>query len=147
MAQVAFNQSMINQVTASGHVPIRRWNPSYCSGGWIDGVCQGWSGGYYSYSTASATIRGQVNASSNNVFVNGKSIATVGNSVSETETHNIPSGWEAYNHHNSGTGTVTGGSNTVYANGKAITMVGKTVRTHAGVNTTISSGSNNVHAN
>lgn len=147
MAQVAFNQSMINQVTASGHVSIRRWNPSYCSGGWKDGVCQGWSGGYYSYSTASATIRGQVNASSSNVFVNGKSIATVGNSVSETETHNIPSGWESYNSHSSGTGTVTSGSSRVYANGRAITMVGKTVRTHAGVNTTISSGSINVHAN
>lgn len=146
MASVAFHGSAINSVTASGHVPIRKWVPSYCNEWDEEGNCIGWGGGYYNYSTASATINGTVNQTSGNVYVNGKRVARNGSSTTETDSDNIPSGWSKYGGDNGGTGSVTSGNNRrVYANGSSIAVAGSSVRTHASVSTSIKNGSNNVH--
>lgn len=144
MPAVARNGSTIVPTTVSGHVPIRRWVASYCNSWDDDGNCIGWGGGYYDYSTASATINGTINNPTGNVYVNGQPIATQGNPTRETETHSIPSGWEAYNQHYSGTGQVTSGNNkSVFVNGVSVVVVGSIVRTHTN-NTTVRDGSPNV---
>lgn len=132
MPAIARHGSPINQSIASGHVPIRRWISTE-------------DGGYYSYSTANATINGTVNKTSGNVYVNGIRAATQNTPTNETETHSIPSGWQAYNQHYSGIGSVTVGNNrNVFVGGVSAAVVGSAVRTHAGNSTTIRNGSPNV---
>lgn len=142
MASVARHGSAINQSTASGHVNIRYWNPPYpCGSAESPRMCPG----YYDYSTASATINGTVNTPSGTVYANGVRVSINGNSTTETETHNIQSGWEAYGQHYSGTGRVSVGNNrNVYIGNVSTAVVGSNVTTHAGTTTTVRNGSPNV---
>lgn len=142
MPAIARNGSSIATTTVNNHVPIRKWIPPYsCGTAEFPQTC----GGYYEFDTASATIDGKVSQSSGSVYVNGVRMTVSGATTNETETHNIPSGWEAYDQHYSGSGKVTSGNNkNVFVNGVSVAMVGSTVRTHAGNSTTVSSGSPNV---
>lgn len=145
MPAVARNGSTIAPTTVSGHVPIRRWVASYCNRWDDNGNCIGWGGGYYDYSTTSATINGTINKPTGNVYVNGQPVAVQGDPTRETETYSVPSGWEVYGHHTTGVGQVTAGNNrNVFVNGSPVAIVGSTVRTHAGNNTTVRDGSPNV---
>lgn len=145
MASMSKHGSKIAQSTAPGHVQIRRWVESYCNSWDEEGNCNGYGGGYYDYSTASATINGVADKPSGNVYVNGVPVAVQNTPTKETEVHSIHSGWEAYGQHYNGTGKImSGNNNNVYANNISIAIVGSQVRTHAGNNTTISTGSNNV---
>lgn len=146
MGKVAYKGGSVNSVTASGHIDRKYWNSSYCSGGYIDGVCQGWSGGYYSYGTSNATVNGDIKNGSSNVYVNGNSVARNGDSVTETDTFSLPSGWSQDGSHSGGTGQISSGVSSVYANGSKLAIVGTSVATHASVSTTIKDGSSNVYA-
>lgn len=136
MAKIALNGTSISSSTASGHIDIRRWvPPTYDSEGNQTG------GGYYIYSTTSATITGTANSSVSNVRIEDKTPITQGDSTTEKDSYSVPSGWSYYGGAHSGaTGIVTGGnSSNVYVNGKSVAIVGSSVRTHANTNTTISS--------
>ncbi|MCM3341722.1 hypothetical protein M3650_24625 [Paenibacillus sp. MER TA 81-3] len=145
MAGVAYYGASIASTAASNHIRIKYWHPRRCSGGWIDGVCQGWTEGYYQYDSIDATINGAVNGGSSNVFVNGMGVARQGDSTAETETYSIPSGWDLEHSDGGGAGSITiGNSKSVFVNGSPIAVTGSTVSTHAGVSTTIKDGSSNV---
>lgn len=146
MGKVAYKGGSTNSVTASGHISTKYWNSSYCSGGYIDGVCQGWSGGYYSYSSTSAVINGTIREGSSNVYVNGIGVARSGDSVTETDSFSLSGGWSQDGSHSSGTGQISSGVSGVYVNGSKLAIVGTSVSTHASVSTTIKDGSSNVYA-
>lgn len=149
MAGVATKGKSISSVTASGHVPINYYTSGYCRTYDPENpnVCIDWVSGYNTSGTASATIDGEVNSGSSNVFVNGVGVARNGDSTTERDTANIPSGWSRNGGDTGGSGSVSGGASNVYANSSKVALSGTSVRTHAGVNTSISGGSSNVYAN
>ncbi|CAH0122559.1 hypothetical protein PAE9249_05131 [Paenibacillus sp. CECT 9249] len=159
MAGVAYDGSTIAQSTKNGYVTydIYSWEPRYCANRDEDGDCTEWRGGYWYYSGSSSTgahIRQTTIQSSSNVFVNGKSITTVGDSIymsweasppvpsnsSSREYRNVKPG-----HSGSTTGTVSvGNSSNVFANGKSVAQIGSTVTTGIGTSPTLTTGSSNV---
>lgn len=146
MAGVAYKGASINSVTASGHVPTRYWNSGYCNLYDDDGNCINYISGYYSNSSASATINGSISSGSSNVYVNGNQVARAGDSTTETDTANVPSGWDKNGGDSGGSGSVSGGVSGVYVNSNRIAVIGSSVSTHASVSTTIKDGSSNVFA-
>ncbi|GAB6930082.1 hypothetical protein JCM10914A_40650 [Paenibacillus sp. JCM 10914] len=110
----------------------------------------GWNYSYSGYSDARITSSG-VNANST-VYINGRSIATVDNPLSENwVATSIPSNnsyteYRNINPNRSGTGQgrVTTGSSNVFSNHKAVAKIGSQVTTCLGELTTITTGSSNV---
>ena len=165
MAEVSTKGSKITRATASRHINVKKSNPDtpercdagYGSDGqWYSGY---WSGGvcYGSFTPSQpqpdstnqidATIEGEVNEGSSNVFIGGKEVAFNGAKTNEKDSYSL-NGWTYVSgSHTSASGSVTNGSSTVFVNGKAIARKGDTVRTHASSNTTISEGSSTVVAN
>lgn len=136
MAKVSVNGNTTNSSRASGHVKMRRW------------ISDEEGGGYYQYSTTSATINGTVRATSQSfVKIGGENIAVNGDNVSERDSYSIPSGWSGYDNHSTGTGKVTSGSSFVFINGTAVANTDSSVRTHANTTTTIKEGSDFVFIN
>lgn len=139
MPGVAINGSQIQQVTAPNHVSYKIWDP--CLYKDSEGNCVG---GYRNYTT-SATIRGTVIADSQKVYVNNNKIALIDNYTQETETYSVPPDAEQISSDGGGYGRITtGNTRKVYANNKLVATIGCEVTTHAGVKTTILTGSSNV---
>lgn len=140
MSGVALNGASTTEVTVSGHINIRRYvvtgydpfgNPYY-----------GWS-----YSTTSARVSGECNATPSNVFINSSNPIRNGDTVSETDNYTVPSGYEYYSGaHTNAQGSVTSGNaNNVFIGGVSVATIGSRTRTHTNTNTTIANGgSNNV---
>ncbi|OME53968.1 hypothetical protein BSK59_15415 [Paenibacillus odorifer] len=155
MAGVAFNGSSVSQSTKNGHVTydIEDWVPPWSNSGGSGGGY--WTGAGSGSTNALITANG-VTASSPNVFVNGKAIATVGDSVDESWIANpsVPSNTGNTRYTNispsksgSGKGSVLSGSSSVFANGKAISFVGSNVKSHLDTESEITSGSSDVFVN
>ena len=151
MAKIALDGATMAQSTIPNHISYRKWeqtgtSPPYCSGGYIDGVCQGWSGGDpiydWVYYQTNAIVNGTVTASVTNVKVNGKSPIVVGDKTKESDTYSLPSGGVYVSgQHTNVAGSVTVGNNkNVFINGKLAVLNGAQVTTHAGTNTTINGG-------
>ncbi|MGE7092058.1 PAAR domain-containing protein [Lysinibacillus sp. NPDC048646] len=158
MPEVSVKGNKIQNSTATGHIKVKKPNEYTCEAGYMNGEFYSgyWSGGIcygvltppsssHSYDYISATIEGQINEGSSNVFVNGKEAVYSGAKTSEKDTYSVPSGW-SYDSgsHTSATGSVTGGSSTVFVNGKPLARKSDKVTTHGGSTPTISEGSSNV---
>ena len=78
------------------------------------------------------SVSGEFTEGSPNVFVNGKAVVRVGDSLE----HNCP---------HCGTGEASGGSSTVFANGQAVVREGDPV-SYPGGSGTVNQGSSNVSA-
>lgn len=130
MAGIAYKGARTNPSVASGHVLAKEPHGDHSHDRTID-----------------ATIYGTLNGGSSNVYVNGKQAVCNGDSVMETESYSLPSGWWLDSYDNGGTGHITGGSSTVYVNGRQVATAGSSVTTHAPTTTTIAEGSSNVHIN
>ncbi|WP_064198966.1 PAAR domain-containing protein [Brevibacillus brevis] len=148
MPAVAFNGSKTTNVQTND-IEYRVWNPcqrtvEQCSGSGEDRECyEVCVGGWDYFSGGSSTIHGTVVATSPNVFVNGKPISRVNDSVTETETPQVPG--EPVSNHTGGTGKVTiGNAKNVFSGGQLVATVGSTVKTHSTPTTTIADGSSNV---
>lgn len=75
------------------------------------------------------------------MFIRGKAVALQGDTTTENDTYSLPSGGEYVGGaHNGASGSVTSGSSKMFLGGRPVAMVTSSVRTHAGTNTTISSG-------
>lgn len=154
MSGVAHDGSTVAQSTKNGQVTysIEDWVPSW-SNEWGSG------GGYWtntgSGSTNALITANGVTASSPNVFVNGKAMATVGDKVDETwfASPSIPSSGSNRRYtatseiSGSGKGNISEGNPKVFCNGKQIAMIGSKVKSHLDTTSSITSGSNNVNVN
>lgn len=167
MPVTAFNGSTTAQSTKSGHVTYEIWDyvkvrDAYCANSDpVTGACTNWIPDKYDWvftttGSTGALITGNGVTSSSNVFVNGKSAATVGDTVPDSWVASppVPSDSATRQYRNvrpgtsgSGTGRVTVGSSNVFVNGKPLAFVGSSVTTGLGTTTSISSGSNNVFVN
>ena len=152
MGKISLNGASINTATASGHIQTERYIQTGTGGGecnaWDeDGACIGyaptypiyeWVGGY----TADAQIDGTVQATTNQVFIQGKNAILNGDSSTENDSYNlIPDERYVSGQHTGATGSVTtGNSRNVFIGGKQVSIDPTTVRTHSGVNTTIRDG-------
>lgn len=149
MAKVALADSQITESTVADHITYRiteqdGWNPAPCTGGYIDGVCQGWGNSTPNMVTrtkkTSAKINGTCTATVTNVKFNSKAPIVKGDKTKETDTYSLPSGGnsESGNHTNTTTGSVTGGnSKNVFVNGELVAISGSAITTHASNATTI----------
>lgn len=167
MPGVAFNGSTTAQSTKSGHVTYEIWDyVKVRDGDCIStdpdtGACTRWGPDKYDWvftttGSTGALITGNGVTSSSNVFVNGKSAATVGDSVPDSWVASPPvppdSATRQYRNvrpgtSGIGTGSVKIGSSTVFVNNKAITHIGSGVTTSLSTSTSITSGSSNVFTN
>lgn len=163
MAGVAFNDSQVSGSTVSGYVTydIERLQSGSCNS-WDDetGYCNGWDPDYWvsagSGSTNAVIEPSKVTAAPSNVFINGKAIAKVGDSVSESWAANpsVPSSSSTRRYINirpsqsgSGTGKISTGNSKVFVGGKQVAFVGSQVATHLQTTSNITSGSTNVFVN
>ena len=159
MAEVATKGSKITKGTANNHINIKKPNEPACEAGYMNGEYYSgyWSGGvcygvlrpqHDSTDQINASIDGDINEGSSNVFIGGKAVAFNGAKTTENDRYSLPSGWTYVSgNHSSTSGSVTKGSSTVFVNGKAIARKGDEVTTHANSKTTISEGSTTVFAN
>lgn len=162
MAGVAFNDSQVSGSTASGYVTydIERLQSGSCNSWDEDGWCDGWDPDYWvsdgSGSTNAVIEPSKVTATPSKVFVNGKAIAKVGDSVSESwvASPSVPSSSSTRRYLNinpsesgSGTGKVSTGSSKVFVGGKQVAFIGSKVDTHLQTASNITSGSTNVFVN
>lgn len=137
MPEVAIKGAKIQNSIAPNHIRIKKLNadtiPPYSS---------------YIYDFINATVAGEINEGSTNVFVNGKEVAFSGAKTSERDDYQLPGGW-SYDSgaHTSSNGSVKNGSTTVFINGKPLVRKGDAIETHAGSSAIISEGSSNVFAN
>lgn len=132
---VARNGDTINEVTASNHVTVRKWNSN------------GDNPGYYMYDDVNATISGSINeGNSSAVYANGILASVQGSRTLESDDYS--SSWDYYSgkHTNATSGSVASGSSTVFIGGIPIARMSDNISTHAGVLTTIKDGSTNVFA-
>lgn len=139
---VSYHGAKIREVTVGGQGKAKKWNEGYCRE-WKDGVCVDYQNGYYSYRSVSSKVKGSLTASVSNVYVNSKKIATRGDTVKESWSAQIPSGWSNDGSKTSGNGKVSQGSSSVYANSKGVAYKGSQVQLSSG-STTINEGSSNV---
>lgn len=121
----------------------------YYTGYWQGGVCMGiLTPQPNSNNTIDAKINGTITEGSNNVFVNNKEVTFKNAKTTESDTYNLPSGWNYVSgKHTNTNGAVNQGSSKVFVNGKEVSRKGDNVRTHANTTTTIKDGSSNVFAN
>lgn len=137
MPEVAIKGAKIQNSMAPNHIQVRKLNPDtippYSS---------------YIYDYINATIEGEINEGSSNVFVNGKEVVFSGAKTTENDSYSLPDGW-TYDSgaHTNTNGSVTNGSPTVFVNGKPLGRKGDAIKTHAGSNAIITEGSSNVFAN
>lgn len=161
MPAVAVKGNKIQTSVGANHIRIKKTNEYTCEPGYIDGEYYSgyWYGGVcygvltppsspFTYNDINATIDGEINEGSSNIFVNGKAVAFSGAKTLEKDTFSVPAGWtyDSGNHTNAN-GSVTGGSTTVFINGKPLARNGDSVLTHAGSTTKINEGSSNVFSN
>lgn len=157
MPGVALNNATIQESSKSSYVSYTERYQYGTGGGGTDA-----NGDpiptYPLYTTANynsdAKITGKA-VGSHNVFADGISVITVGDSTQEQWIANPA----PYPHNGgsiistspgtsgSGSGSVTAGSPNVFVNGKALAYSGSGVSTHLGTNSSISSGSSNVIVN
>jgi len=106
MPGVAVKGNKIQSNSVSNHITIKKPNEFTCVPGYVDGEYYSgyWYGGKcygvlappsspYTYNKIPATIEGEINEGSANVFVNGKAVAFSGAKTLEKDTYTIPSGW------------------------------------------------------
>ncbi|MFB4327358.1 PAAR domain-containing protein [Paenibacillus sp. CR_12] len=168
MPGVAFDGSATSQSTKSGHVTYEIWDykkvqDRYCTSTDPDtGACTHWEPDKYDWvfttsgSTGALITGNGVVSTSSNVYVNGRSAATVGDTVPDSWVASppVPSNTATSEYRNvkpetsgNGTGRVTVGSSNVFVNGKPLAHAGSSVTTGLGTTTSISSGSSNVFVN
>ncbi|MFJ6207297.1 PAAR domain-containing protein [Lysinibacillus sp. NPDC092081] len=161
MPGVVVKGNKIQSSVASNHIKIKKPNDYTCEPGYINGEYFSgyWYGGAcygvltppsspYTYQDINATIDGEINEGSPNVFVNGKAVAFSGAKTLEKDTYTVPNGWTTESgNHSSANGSIIKYSTTVFVNGKPLVRNGDSVLTHAGTTTKINEGSSNVFAN
>lgn len=157
MPEVATTGSPIKQSTKSNHVSYteRYQSGSHCVDWDDEGRCNSREPDYSTANyNSNAKITGTINGS-HNVFVNGKSVVTVGDPTQEqwvADPSPYPNNEGSIistspGTSGSGQGSVTVGSPNVFVNGKALAYNGSSVSTHLGTTSSISSGSSNVIVN
>jgi len=158
MPEVAVKGNKIQTSIASNHIRIKKQNEYTCepgyrggeyySGYWYGGACYGVltpPSSPYTYQDINATIDGEINEGSPNVFVNGKAVAFSGAKTLEKDTYTIPNGWTIESgNHTSANGSITRGSPSVFVNGKSLVRNSDAILTHADSTTKINEGSSNV---
>ena len=157
MAGVAYKGSTIQDTNKSGHVSfVERYQTGTECADWDeDGNCIRRVPTYGTTThTTGAKISGTVNSTST-VYVNSQPIAAITSPTQEQWVAD-PSPSPQYGGSiisispgtsGSGTGQVSTGSSGVFVGGKAVASIGKSVTTHLGTTTTLTSGSSNVFVN
>lgn len=143
MAGVALNGSEIKLSTKNGYV---RFKYEYPQGSRRRPKPPGHGNG-----ETNADVTGKVTCA-NQIFLNGISLAVVGDKTTESWEANPPP--RAPKGHitsvtpgrsGSGSGEVSGGSNKVFYNGKAVALIGSTVKTMLNTDTTIETGNDKLN--